>query len=185
MNFIAYQEIFQQILNDPQPPAPYQDPDYLNYVKLNWSRQQRWLKTGILNEELAAVIGSIKGEQHWTIITEPWCGDAAHSIPFLHRLSELNPLIKVDYQLRDSEPFLIDQYLTNGSKSIPKLIVRDSNGNDLFNWGPRPKQAQELLDKLKAKNADFETIKLELQHWYNLDRGESLCVELETLLDKF
>ena len=182
MNFIAYQEIFQQILNDPQPPAPYQDPDYLNYVKLNWSRQQRWLKTGILNEELAAVIGSIKGEQHWTIITEPWCGDAAHSIPFLHRLSELNPLIKVDYQLRDSEPFLIEQYLTNGTKSIPKLIIADANSNDLAVWGPRPAECQALYTRLLKDHVEMEQKKIALQQWYNTDKGVSLQQELITIL---
>lgn len=94
MDFTAYQEIFQQILNTPNPPVPYQDPDFLNYVKLNWSRQQRWLKTGILNEELASIIESIRGKQYWTIITEPWCGDSAHIMPFLHRLSELKSLDK-------------------------------------------------------------------------------------------
>lgn len=182
MNFIAYQEIFQQILNDLHPPAPYQDPDYLNYAKLNWSRQHRWLKAGILNEELATIIESIREEQYWTIITEPWCGDAAHIIPFLHRLSELNPLIKVDYQQRDKEPFLIEQYLTNGTKSIPKLIIRDANNNDLAVWGPRPAECQALYIRLLNDHVDMEQKKIALQQWYNADKGVSLQKELVTVL---
>ncbi|MES2063844.1 MAG: thioredoxin family protein [Bacteroidota bacterium] len=182
MHFIAYQQIFQQILNDVHPPAPYHDPDYLNYAKLNWSRQQRWLKSGILNEELAAIIGSIKQEQYWTIITEPWCGDAAHIIPFLHRLAELNPLIKVDYQLRDSEPFLIEQYLTNGTKSIPKLIITDDSHNELAVWGPRPAKCQDLYIRLLNDHVDMEQKKIALQQWYNADKGISLQKELIAML---
>src|SRR5690606_8575575 len=94
------------------------------------------------------------------------------------RLAEQNNLISYDIQLRDSEPFLIDSYLTNGTKSIPQFIVRDENGKDLLVWGPRPKGAQELMDRMKADNANFETTKIALQHWYNEDKGVSLCKEL-------
>jgi hypothetical protein len=182
MDFIAYQKIFQKILNTPNPPVPYQDPDFLNYVKLNWSRQQRWLKTGILNEELASIIESIRGKQYWTIITEPWCGDAAHIMPFLHRLSELNPLIKIDYQLRDTEPFLIERYLTNGTKSIPKLIIADNNHNDLAVWGPRPAGCQALYMQLLKYHVEMEQKKIALQQWYNADKGVSLQQELIAML---
>src|ERR1700709_1222740 len=111
MNFAAYEQYFLDILADPNPAAPYNDAHYLNYVRLNWSRQQRWLKTGSLNNELTLIISAIQHKQYWTIITEPWCGDAAHILPFLHKLAALNPLITVDYQLRDSEPFSIETYL--------------------------------------------------------------------------
>src|SRR5690606_37230624 len=104
---------------------------------------------------------------HWFVITEPWCGDAAHSVPFIQLAAQLNPLITVEYELRDSEPFRINDYLTGGSKSIPKLIIRDDQGNDLATWGPRPVECQKLFDQLKIDQADFETQKTSLQHWYN------------------
>ena len=178
MDFLAYQQIFQNILDDPNPPAPYHDPAYLNYTRLNWSRQQRWLKVGILNDELVGIIQSIKKQQFWTIITEPWCGDAAHSLPFLHRLSELSPLIKVDYQLRDTEPFLIDLYLTNGKKTIPKLIIADHENNDLAVWGSRPAECQLLYNRLLEEHVEIEQKKIALQKWYNDDKGVSLQNEL-------
>ena len=182
MDFITYQQIFQQILSDPNPQGLYEDPDYLNYTKLNWSRQQRWLKNGILNEGLAIIIENIREEQNWTIITEPWCGDAAHIIPFLHRLSELNPLIKVNYQLRDKEPFLIEHYLTNGSKSIPKFIIADNKNNDLAVWGPRPAACQALYFQLLKDHVDMEQKKIALQQWYNTDKGVTLQKELAVIL---
>jgi hypothetical protein len=182
MNFIAYQQLFLDILDNPNPPAPYDNPDYLNYTKLNWSRQERWLKTGVLNDELVTIIQFIGKKQIWIIITEPWCGDAAHTLPFLHRLSELNPLIQVDYQLRDSEPFLINQYLTNGSKSIPKLIITDEDHKELAVWGPRPVGCQLLYEQLVIDHVPMDQKKIALQQWYNADKGVSLQNELITIL---
>jgi len=178
MNYSNYSQLFDAILGTAVPAPPYDDAMYLDYTKLNRSRMKRWDKQLKLDENLVSRIRQISSPQHWIIITEPWCGDAAHIIPFLVRLAEQNNLISYDIQLRDSEPFLIDSYLTNGTKSIPKFIVRDESGNDLLVWGPRPKGAQELMDRMKADNADFETTKIALQQWYNEDKGVSLCKEL-------
>lgn len=182
MNFQQYQDYFQDILSNPNPPAPYDNADYFDYAKLNWSRQQRWLKTGVIDPVLAQTIADIKKPQTWIIITEPWCGDASHIVPFIHKIAELNPLINAIYQLRDAEPFLIDQYLTNGGKAIPKLIIRDETGKDLVNWGPRPAECQVIYTELTAAKADFETVKVELQKWYNQDKGVSMQRELNEAL---
>lgn len=182
MDFANYLLIFEHIINNPEPPAPYNNPDYLNYARLNWSRQQRWFKTGVITPGMRDAMARITQPQHWVIITEPWCGDAAHNIPFLEMLAALNPLVTTEYQLRDAEPFLIQQYLTNGGKSIPKLISRDAEGKDLFTWGPRPEACQAVYDRLKAENADFETIKTEIQKWYNDDKGQSLQREMLAVL---
>lgn len=183
MNFTAYQQVFESILQDANPTAPYNNPDYLNYTKLNWSRQQRWLKTGVLSEEMITAVKNITEPQQWIVITEPWCGDASHIVPFLYKIAELNPLIQLDIQLRDTAPFLIEQYLTNGGKSIPKLIIRDNDNNDMAVWGPRPVGCQVLYDRLKAANADFEQMKIELQQWYNEDKGRSLQQELLSVIN--
>jgi hypothetical protein len=182
MNFTAYLQIFQNILDDPNPLPPYNNPDYLNYTKLNWSRQQRWLKLGVLNGALVTLIQSFNKKQFWTIITEPWCGDAAHTVPFLQQLADLNPLISVDYQQRDSEPLLINNYLTNGSKSIPKLIITDEDNKQLGVWGPRPAGCQLLFEQLVKEHVEMEQKKIALQQWYNADKGVSLQKELIALL---
>ena len=178
MDFIAYQQLFHDILESPAPSPPYDNPDYLNYTKLNWSRQQRWLKTGILNKDLTDAVESISKKQLWTIITEPWCGDAAHSLPFIHRLAELNPLIRVDYQLRDEPPFLIEQYLTHGTKSIPKFIITDEENKELAVWGPRPADCQLLYNQLLEDHVPMEEKKIALQKWYNEDHGVKIQLEL-------
>jgi hypothetical protein len=179
MTYEAYQELFDFILSHRHCEHPYDDEHYINYTRLNQARMKRWDKHLELNEALVDLIKSLTQPQHWIIITEPWCGDAAHIIPFLMRLIQHNLLISYELQLRDSPPYLIESYLTNGtSKSIPKLIVRNSKGQDIFSWGPRPKEAQALFYALRDRKADAEESKIALQNWYNNDKGVSLCQEL-------
>lgn len=180
MNFTSYLNYFQSIVEnkDGNLPELYQDPEYFEYTKLNWSRLNRWLKTGKLSEETIQKLKEIKSPQNWIVITEPWCGDASHIVPFIELMSKENNLISVSYELRDSEPFRIDNYLTGGSKSIPILIIQDSNGDDLKVWGPRPKECQEFFMSEKDKGADFDTLKIALQKWYNTDKGVQIQKEI-------
>ncbi|NCD71657.1 thioredoxin family protein [Mucilaginibacter agri] len=181
MDLTAYQQYFSNILEHPLP--PYDNPDYLNYAKLNWARQHRWLKVGVLNKDLVDLIQSIRTAQKWIIITEPWCGDAAHTQPFMQMLAAQNRMIVVDYQLRDSPPFLIEQYLTNGTRSIPKLIITDGL-EEIATWGPRPLGCQLLYTQLIKDHAPMDEKKIALQKWYNDDRGESFQLELLALLNQ-
>lgn len=182
MQYNEYKDLFEEILNNPNPPAPYNDAMYFEYTKLNKSRMNRWDKQIELKDSLVHQLKQIDTTQHWIIITEPWCGDAAHIVPFLVRMASVNPKITYDLLLRDTPPFLIDQYLTNGTKSIPKLIVRNAEGTDLFSWGPRPAGAQQLMTDMKKAQADFESTKVALQNWYNANKGKEICAEIAELL---
>jgi hypothetical protein len=180
----TYINTFDEIINSEIPPVPYDNPAYLDYLKLNRSRQKRWLKTGVIQEELKNAVTEIKTAQTWYIITEPWCGDAAHSVPFLKLIADLNPLIDLKMVWRDTAPFMIEDYLTNGGKSVPKLVIRDSVEKDLANWGPRPSECQKIYLGLKENEAEFEEVKVTLQNWYNKDKGQSLQSELLDLIRK-
>jgi hypothetical protein len=178
MTFNYYQKIFDEVLAGKISHSPYDDPHFLEYTKLNFSRQNRWLKKGEILPESFAAVNSISKKQRWVIITEPWCGDAAHCVPFIVKLAELNPLITLEIQLRDSENSEIENYLTNGGKSIPQLIIRDENKTDLFVWGPRPEPATILFLELKEKEFSFEDLKIALQNWYNKDLGQTIQKEI-------
>nr|WP_294928766.1 thioredoxin family protein [uncultured Flavobacterium sp.] len=186
MTFKEYQHYFETIINKPieEQDAPFDNPDYMEYTKLNWSRMNRWLKTGKLTDDIKTVVRDIGSPQNWIIITEPWCGDAAHSVPFIEMIAGENPLISTSYSLRDSSPSLIDAYLTNGSKSIPKLVIRGENGKDIAIWGPRPENCQQFYQQLLDEKADIEKIKTDLQIWYNANKGQALQQELLALLQK-
>lgn len=178
MTYSDYSAIFDQILSGTLHHAPYDDPHFVEYTKLNQSRMHRWDKTGILTEECKSTIQSIEIPMHWILITEPWCGDAAHSVPFLAKMAAENPLIHLEIQLRDCEDSEIESYLTNGGKSIPILIVRNSLGEDLFVWGPRPETCRVVHHALKAQEITLEELKTGLQQWYNADKGLSIQEEM-------
>jgi hypothetical protein len=186
MNYQDYTNLYDKILSGKITNAPYDDPHFVEYTKLNHSRTRRWEKTGLLSEDCKSTIQSIDVPMHWILITEPWCGDAAHSVPFLAKMAAENPLIHLEIQLRDSEESEISSYLTNGGKSIPILVVRNSLGEDLFVWGPRPRQCRELHHSLKAQEVTLEELKTGLQHWYNTDKGvniqEEIVAQLKALL---
>lgn len=183
MDFTSYLNYFQNIIEnkDGNLPELYQNPEYFEYTKLNWSRMNRWLKTGKLLDETASKIKSINTPQNWIVITEPWCGDASHIVPFIEMMAKENQLISVSYELRDTAPFRIENYLTNGSKSIPILIIQDQNGKDLAIWGPRPQECQAIFMSEKEKGGDLESLKIALQKWYNTDKGKKIQQEITAL----
>ena len=182
MKWEEYQLEFDQILSGEFTDSLYDNPSYVEYVKLNNSRSKRWIKKGELTDEIKLKLDSIQAKQKWIIITEPWCGDAAHLAPFIKKMAEYSPHIELEIQKRDGEGSEIDRYLTNGGKSIPKLIVRDENGKDLYNWGPRPTEPQAIVMSQKSSNQTAEEKKSELQVWYNKDKGISIQRELAELI---
>lgn len=183
INWYEYLSSFEDILSRKLTKKPYDNEAYIEYVKLNKSRMNRWLRTGLLKGSTQQTIEKISEVQNWYIITEPWCGDAAHSVPFIYLLSELNQNIKLTLILRDSEPEWIERYLTNGSRSIPKLIVRNNYDEDLFTWGPRPKECQLLISELKKQQISEEDIKTRAQEWYNKNKGISLQEEIRNKIE--
>jgi hypothetical protein len=182
MTYEEYQAYFETIVSSEIPAAPYNDSAYMQYAKLNWSRSLRWLKTNKILPEIEAQLNEIQAPQNWVLITEPWCGDAAHIVPIIYQLSTCNALITLRIELRDSEPHRIDQYLTNGGKSIPILIIKDENQNDVAVWGPRPIPCQNLFQELKSKETPFDDIKEAIQKWYNNDKSITIQKEIIALL---
>ena len=187
MNIENYLQEHEKIINQApeERKAPYDDPAFIDYTVMNWQRTSRWLKTGKVLPEMETLLKSIDKKLNWLLITEPWCGDAAHIVPFIKLFAEMNSNIHLTVELRDEEPHSINNYLTNGkSKSVPILVIRDEDQKDIAVWGPRPQACQVVYDELHNQNADFETLKAALQKWYNADKGVSLQKELMSILEK-
>lgn len=177
-----YIQHFENILSGTFTNELYAKDAYRDFVKMNFSRMNRWLKHAEITAALKSKIEAIQDQQNWYLITEPWCGDAAHSVPLIYMMSKLNPNIKLHIVLRDDNHDIIDQYLTNGGRSIPKLVSRNADGEDIFVWGPRPKDLAVIHAKLKADNADFDTINQTLQTWYNHNKGVDIQQEFVEIL---
>jgi hypothetical protein len=152
-------------------------------VQLNYQRVSRILRTYKIDEELLGLIKKISSPQIWMVISEAWCGDSAQNLPYIAKIAEHNPLINLRIILRDSNLDIMDLYLANGtSRSIPKLVAFDEDGNELFQWGARPKEAQELVVRLKNEGMEKEKFLEELHLWYGRDRGRTLENELKKIL---
>lgn len=174
----SYLDKITQLLAENKTTGENHSEQMLHYTRLNLSRMKRWESKGELLEETKAAIKNIKTKQEWIVLTEAWCGDAAHSISFISKMADLNPNIELKIKLRDENLDLMDQYLTNGGRSIPKLIVKNKDGLDLFDWGPRPSKIQETYLSLKKNNIPYDQISLETQKLYNADKGVSIQKEI-------
>ena len=142
----------------------------LHYSKMNLSRMKRWMKAGVMNPELEEAVKAISEPQTWVVLTEAWCGDAAHTVPFMALLAELNPNITLDIKMRDENLDLMDKYLTKGGRSIPKMIAFNASEQEVFNWGPRPKKMQEAFYEMKELNLPYSEVSESLQKMYNKDK---------------
>ena len=185
-NSISYQDyrlLMQQLLAEGKSTGPNQSEELTNYSLLNESRMKRLDKTIKIADEIASEIQKIEETQTWLIITESWCGDAAQNLPVIHKMAELNENIQLKLVLRDENLALMDVFLTNNSRSIPKLIILDSDLNVINTWGPRPSIATKMVIDYKGKNGSLDAaFKQDLQVWYNKNKGENLQNDLIELL---
>ena len=156
----------------------------VNYTMLNDRRMKRWDKTIKVSDEVIKRVSNFKGDITWLVLTESWCGDAAHVVPAINKIAELSDNIDLKLVFRDENEELMNQFLTNGSKSIPKLIMVDNLSGEVINtFGPRPSKATQLVNDFKAKHGTLTPeFKEELQHWYNTDKGLSTINDLLNLL---
>ncbi|WP_339623086.1 thioredoxin family protein [uncultured Winogradskyella sp.] len=155
-----------------------------NYTMLNNKRMKRWDKTVKISDALKTEIEQFSNKITWLVITESWCGDAAHIMPVINKLAALNSNIDYKIVLRDENDDLMDQFLTNGGKSIPKLIMIDNATNSVVNtFGPRPAVATKMVSDYKLEHGNITPeFKEDLQHWYNKDKGQSTLNDLVHLL---
>lgn len=158
------------------------DKSFYDYRKLNYQRSTRLEKTFIPNDETKQIFSKINQPLKWIVITETWCGDSAQNLPIISKLAGLSDKINFQIVLRDSNLEFMDLYLTNGSRAIPKLIVYDENDNELFQWGPRPVEAQNLFTRLQSDGIAKPDINKELHLWYGRNRGTEVEKEIAELV---
>lgn len=156
----------------------------VNYTQLNDRRMRRWDKTAKVAENLKSEIENLDRKVTWLVISESWCGDAAHIMPIINKVAELSDAIDYKVVLRDENEALMNQFLTNGGKSIPKLIMLDTETKEVLNtFGPRPTVATTMVQDYKAKQGQLTPeFKEDLQRWYNKDKGQSTVEDLVNLL---
>lgn len=185
MDYSEYNLLFQQLVEESRTTGE-QSQEKIDYTKLNFSRRKRLDKTAKISEESIEVFKNISKKQTWLVISEPWCGDAAQTLPYLNKIAQLSKNIDLKIVLRDENPELMDAFLTNGSRAIPVVIMLDEDFNVLQTWGPRSKAATKLVSDYKEHHGKIDdAFKEMLQVWYNNDKGVSIVNDISTLVAPF
>lgn len=183
-SYLEYKNLVSRLLTQNESTAKIQAQDLTEYSKLNERRMKRWDKTLKLSPTQVETIKSYSKKVYWLVISEGWCGDAAHALPVLNKLAELNDNIEIKIVLRDEHDALMNQFLTNGGKSIPKLIMYEPQTKKILaDWGPRPTTATQMVEAYKKEHdALTPEFKEDLQHWYNKDKGQTIVEDILSLL---
>lgn len=183
-SYLEYRNTISLLIKEGKSTGNEQSEDLLHYSELNEVRMNRLEKTIKISVENIQKMQSLEKEYIWLVISEGWCGDAAQILPIINKMADLSSQIALKIVFRDDNEPLMNLFLTNGAKAIPKLIVLDKNSlTVLDNFGPRPEGAKQLILDYKAKNGVVdETAKTNLQLWYLQDKGLSTQNEIMNLM---
>jgi hypothetical protein len=191
MSYAAYVELIDRLHAEGKVTGAEQSDDLLHYSQHNRKRMERLDKTFEVNPEISAELNeAVQTGMVWLTITEGWCGDASQIVPVLEAMAVATPHVQHLILLRDEHLDVMDQFLTNGGRAIPKtILLHAQTGEVLGSWGPRPDAAQEVMVAYKAdisapgiteeqKAARFEQAKLELHTWYARNKGADIQTSL-------
>ena len=179
----SYKLLISRLISEGKTSGPIQRDDLIHFTELNAKRMKRIEKTTVLTEELKQQIFSIQEPMTWVLLSEAWCGDAAQIVPVLGKIAQESDKIDLKIILRDEHLDMMDRYLTNGGRSIPKLICLDQKNQEIFVWGPRPASIQEVVEEIKAEGITNHAVLVErLQYAYNQDRTQSIQQEMQEIL---
>ena len=183
ISYSSYRNLISDLIASGKSSGPIQSEDLLNYSMLNDRRMTRLDKTIQLRQETLLTVKKIDKPITWLVLSEGWCGDAAQTLPVINKIANESDLITLKIIFRDEHEELMNYFLTNGGKSIPKLLVLNSENEVLNTWGPRPDKATKMVQDYKNKHGQLDaTFKQELQVWYNKDKGVNIQENMLGLL---
>ncbi len=178
-----YRTLVENLLNEGRSTSKDDSQMMVDYSKLNHSRMKRLDKTIKLPQEVIEKVEAITTPINWIVLSEGWCGDAAQNLPIINKIADLNKNINLRIVLRDEHPELMEQFLTNGGRAIPKLIHIENNFSKIESWGPRPTVATKMVADYKAEHGSITPeFKKDLQVWYNKDKGISTIEDMMSFL---
>ncbi len=117
------------------------------------------------------------------MLADDWCGDALNTLPLIDRLVDASEKVEMRIVPRDRFPEIRDRHLTNGSRSIPMVLLLDEDGDLRGSWGPRPTRLQALFEGGLRPLPSKERYR-ELRRWYAQDRGASTIREIAELFEQ-
>lgn len=187
MSYSKYIDLLTKLLEEKKTTGENHSEDMLGYAKMNLQRMKRLNKTTTLLPELKALVEKSNRKMIWLVITEGWCGDAAQNIPIFNAIANSSNHIELKLILRDENLVLMDDFLTNGGRSIPKLIALEKETLGVIGtWGPRPEKAQQMVNDFKQNpTVDYSEFVKEVQLWYAKNKTIATQEEIITLMHEW
>lgn len=173
-------------LRDAMPNPDEKAAPYDKYIPINQQRIKRirkaLAKQGVSPELIDAVRG-VKSGTKMLVLNEFWCGDGAQILPVHEALVQASEgKLEVRVLMRDDNLEVMDLFLTNGGRAIPKTVLLDEGLQVLGTWGPRPEEAMALVKRIKSDPAIAHTYSQEVHKWYTHDKQQNIQAELAVLL---
>lgn len=186
-SYVKYRTIVSNLFKQHRVTGNEQSEALLHYTELNEARMNRLDKKIVITEDNIKKLLSLKKQYLWLVVSEGWCGDAAQILPVFNKMATITKNIEFKIIFRDENEALMKHFLTNGARSIPKLIVLETETHKVLgSWGPRPKGAGDLITSYKRQYGSIdETAKTELQLWYLHDKGMATQTEVTDMMLEF
>ena len=178
---MEYREMINTLLVDNKTTGDNHSEVMLGHTTMNVARMNRLDKKAELNQDLIDKVKELPA-QTWLVISEAWCGDAAQNLPWINQMAEQNDAITFKIILRDENLDIMDQFLTNGGRSIPKLIALSAEDDVKYSWGPRPQLMQGTYSKMKDEGLEYAEISKTIHTMYAKDKGQAFQKEIFALL---
>jgi hypothetical protein len=185
-SYTEYRKLASDLVAQGKPTGHDHSEALAQFAILNETRMNRLEKTIIIDEDVQLKLQNISNNYIWLVLAESWCGDAAQILPVINKMSAVSNALQLKIVLRDDNDLLMQQFLTNGGKAIPKLIILDAQTlNVVADWGPRPQGAKQLILDYKAAHGIVdEAAKIELQKWYLHDKGIAIQYEILEIMSR-
>lgn len=182
ISYDAYIELVGKLVETNATTGNDQSEVLANFTKLNYKRMRRLNKTVQVSDQLVKTVSALPFNMKWVVVAEAWCGDAAQNIPYIALLAEACANVEIRIVLRDENLEFMDNHLTNGARSIPKVIIFKADDlEEIISWGPRPAFIQEQVIAFKKDapvDLSFEKFAESIHGWYAKDKNHALETEL-------
>jgi thiol-disulfide isomerase/thioredoxin len=160
-------------------------PRFPAYLESVVKHAELWLgmyRTASVSSELVERLRRVRGSWRFLVLSEDWCGDCVSTIPVVARLAEQ---AGVDLKVlgRDANADLMDAHLTNGTRSVPVVMILDADFRERGWWGPRPAAVQRWY-RNEAHMLPKEDRSRRKRAWYARDRGRTTVEEVVEAVER-
>ncbi|HEX6981758.1 MAG TPA: thioredoxin family protein [Balneolaceae bacterium] len=186
-NYEEYRRMIDDLLEEGKTTGTNYSDEMIEYTRMNVHRMNRLDKQVKLSDSLKEKLQGIQEQWIWLVLTEAWCGDAAQNIPVIAKMAEESENIEIRLILRDENLEVMDEYLTNGGRSIPKLVCLNAEFlEEKGSWGPRPDSAQrKAMEWKNDPDITMEEWAEKLHGWYARNKTQEIQSEFEKLVEEW